>query len=178
MTNEFRGAGLITRATIVSVDDAGDHQRLVARGYAGEQYSEVVRAQSHGLSSNPPPGAVGTLLRMGESDRVVALGFEMPGRIKNLKSGGTAVSDSTGRALAFNPGEPVTLDGKGGEVKVLNASKVTVSSTAEILLEAGGRFIRIRPGRVDIGIASAGEDAPARMMTEAGPSNIVWARVS
>lgn len=66
----------LTRATLVEVDDSGSQQLLRLKGLHGEEFSKVYRFQPHGFSSVPAVGSEGVLLRMGETERMLALGFE------------------------------------------------------------------------------------------------------
>lgn len=169
--NEFHGAASITRGTLVAVKDDGDDQRIEVRGYAGERFTEVVRSQVHGFTSNPPVGSTGHFLRMGESDRLFALGFETPGsRPKSIPPGGKALYDSSGKVLKFLPGQGADWNAAGQEVTIHNATKVTISGSAEIILSVGGTHIRLRPGRIDLGLMVGTH----RMMTESGPSNTIY----
>lgn len=95
----YRDANLFTRARLLAFDDAGEFQTSNIRGYAGETFTKVHRIQSHGFSSHPPADAVGLMLRMGESDRALALGFETAGRPRSLPTGGTALYDQHGNVL-------------------------------------------------------------------------------
>lgn len=175
--NEFHHAGAVTRGRIVRVDDAGDHQRIEVRGFAGELFTDVVRAQPHGFTSNPPVDAVGHFLRMGESDRLFALGFETPGRPRSIPAGGKALYDSSGKVLKFLPGDGVDLDAAGQTVTIRNASVVKIEGTASVSMGVGSMWVNVTGGRVDLAASAAGGAAPVRMMTESGPSNVIWGRV-
>lgn len=174
---DFSDAPSVTRARIVSVDDGGEHQRLTVEGHAGERFSDVVRAQPHGFTSNPPADAVGYFLRMGSGDRLVALGYETPSRPKGLPPGGKALYDSSGKVLKFIPGEKMDFDAAGQDVVIRNAKSVSIVGSKELVLGAGGRYVRIRPGRVDLAVTSPDGEGPVRIGTEAGPSNVIWGRV-
>lgn len=116
----FRDANAITRARLMAFDDSGDYQTADFRGYAGETFTKVHRVQAHGFSSHPPADAVGVMLRLGESDRALALGFETAGRPKALASGGTAIYDQHGNVLKMinssvelsAPDVPMTIKAK------------------------------------------------------------------
>jgi phage gp45-like len=95
----YPGANVFTRARLLGFDDSGDFQTANFRGFAGETYTKVHRIQPHGFSSHPPADAVGLMLRMGESDRALAFGFETPGRPRNVPQGGTALYDQHGNVL-------------------------------------------------------------------------------
>lgn len=105
----YPGANLFTRARLMEFDDAGEYQTAKFRGFAGETFTKVHRMQTHGLSSHPPTDAVGLMLRLGESDRALALGFETSGRPRSLPAGGAALYDQHGNVLKMvNTG--VTLE--------------------------------------------------------------------
>jgi phage gp45-like len=147
-------APTITRAKLTAVDDSGEHQLLDFEGYAGESFTKVARAQPHGDSSNPPAGSIGHILRMGSSDRLLALGFETPGRPLNLPSGAKVIYDSGGNIVRLTTSDGISLDAATGVAK----------------LSRGGMSIIVSPGRVDLG--GAGGSA---VQTVAGPSSKVFA---
>lgn len=150
----FDSSSTFTRGRLVSLDDTGEHQRMVVEGYAGERFSNVVRAQSHGFSSSPPAGAVGHFMRMGESDRVFALGYETPQRPLNTIGGGAVLYDGTGNIVYAKMGGGVEVKANAGTVTLTRGSlSVTISQT-----------------RVDLG----GPGGTA-VLTQAGPSTKVFA---
>lgn len=77
---------MITRAKLVDVDDSGSQQLLTLEGLYGERFTKVYRFQPHGFSSVPAAGAEGVILRMGETERMMAFGFEA----KDLRPKGNA----------------------------------------------------------------------------------------
>jgi phage gp45-like len=95
----FRDANALTRARLTAFDDGGEFQKASFRGFAGETFTDVHRIQMHGFSSHPPKDAVGLMMRMGESDRLVAFGFDTPNRPRDLAAGGTAIYDQHGNVL-------------------------------------------------------------------------------
>lgn len=156
MMRDFHDATTITRAKLVSLDDAGEYQRLAFEGYTGERFTEVARAQPHGFSSAPQAGAVGHMLRMGSSDRVLALGFETPGRPRSTVSGGAVLYDANGSVVYAKMSGGVEIKAAQGSVEITRgALKVIVSDT-----------------RVDLG----GPGGPA-VVTTAGSSSKVFAIV-
>lgn len=147
-------APTITRAKLTKVDDSGEHQLLDFEGYTGETFTKVARAQPHGDSSNPPAGSIGHILRMGSSDRLLALGFETPGRPLNLPAGAKAIYDSGGNIVRLTTADGISLDAATGVAK----------------LSRGGMSIIVSSGRVDLG--GTGGSA---VVTLAGPSSKVFA---
>lgn len=111
MSNGFT----LTRATLVETDDTGTQQRLRLRGLAGEEFTGVYRFQPHGFSSVPPIGAEGVLLRMGETERMLAFGFEA----KTLRPKNNAAETS------HVYGKKVVIEGDDIEIK----GKVRITGT-------------------------------------------------
>lgn len=111
-------AWALSRGKVISVDDAGDYQKIVLTGYRGERFSDVIRAQPHGFSSSPPADAVGHLLRMGDSARAVALGFETAGRPRSLSPGGAVLYDATGNRIDVAGTSGIKLNAGTREMKL------------------------------------------------------------
>ncbi len=147
-------APTITRAKLISVDDSGKHQLLDFEGYAGESFTKVARAQPHGVSSHPPAGAIGHILRMGSSDRLFAIGFETPGRPRDLPAGAQAIYDDGGNIIRLTTADGISLDAATGVAR----------------LSRGGMSIIVSPDRIDLG--GTGGSA---VQTVAGPSSKVFA---
>jgi phage gp45-like len=159
----------LTRATLVEADDAGTQQVARLRGMRGEDFTKVYRAQPHGLSSNPPVGSEGLLLRMAESERVLAIGFEAKdSRPRNVPSGGTVLYDAQGNVIKLL-GSSVEQD-FAARPYTIRCGVLTVEAS-ELVLKAGATIIRIRSGRIDLGAMAA----PHRVATEAGFSSTVYA---
>lgn len=169
----------LRRATLERLDDSGTQQIIKKmRGLASESPEDIFRAQTHGFSSHPPKGSEGLLLALGgRSDRMVALGFEHKDkRPKSLDEGGSALYDADGKIIKLVK-EKNYWDAGGKPVEITNATTIEIKGQTDITIGLDGRWIRIRPGRVDLGIESKDEDAPYKVMTEGGPSAIVYARV-
>lgn len=152
----------ITRARIVSVDDTGDQQKITVKGFKNEEFSEVLRAQPHGFSSNPPVDAVGTFLRHGSSDRLTALGFETPGRPRNLPAGVPALynADGTVWKLLENKAD---LDHGGKNSHERGIARKKIEASAWVQFDAGAVYL--------------GKPPYFPVMTSAGPSLHVFAGI-
>ena len=147
-------APTITRFKVISTDDSGDSQTISAEGYSGETFTKVYRAQPHGSSSHPPVGAVGHGLRMGSSDRLLMLGFETPGRPKNLLEGQKVLYDSSGNMIFCKTADGIRVSAATGTVEITRGPmKVIISAT-----------------RVDLGGPGG-----SGVMTSSGPSSKVFA---
>lgn len=159
---EFGEASTITRGRIVSVDDSGETQTLTAEGYAGERFSEVQRPQAHGFSSHPPEGATGTFLRMGSSDRLMALGYETPSRPRNLPPGVPALYNADGTIWKLLPNK-ADLDhgGKNSHERAIGKKKVEVVDWFQV-----------------VGPVYLGYPPYYPVMTAGGPSNHVFAGIN
>lgn len=177
--NRDSTVGHLRRARVDKIDDSGAQQIMKKLlGLASEKPEDVYRAQSHGFSSHPPAGSEGLFLALGgRADRLIGLGFEHKDkRVKNLPEGGTALYDADGKVLKIVKDE-TTYDAGGKPIKITNASTVLIEGASDVVVGVKGRYIRIRPGRVDLGVTDkAGQAGPA-VMTEAGPSSIVFAVV-
>jgi phage gp45-like len=171
----FAGASQITRGRLISIDDSGEHQRLTFTGYAGEKLSDVVRAQPHGFTSHPPANAVGYMLRMGESDRVLALGFETPNRPRSVPVGTAALYDSSGNVIFAKAGEGIKLRAEAGglTIETPQGSISVADGTGDMTITRGPMKILMSATRIDLG----GPGGQA-VQTVGGPSSIVFARVS
>ncbi|HQF31659.1 MAG TPA: phage baseplate assembly protein [Hyphomicrobiales bacterium] len=170
---------MLRRATLEALADDGAHQLVDLRGLVGDKPRGVHRIQSFGLSAVPPAGAHGIIADLGgRSDRAVLLGLEHADhRPRQTPPGGTVLYDAHGKALKFFP-DGTEWDAGGKPVTISNAPKVTVKGNAEVVSSAAdARFTRVRPHRIDLGVLSPDEEAPYRVMTEGGLSNVVWARV-
>ncbi len=171
----FAGASQITRGKVASTDDGGEHQRLTLTGYAGERFSEVVRAQPHGFSSHPPADAVGYMLRLGESDRVMALGFETPNRPRSIPAGTAVLYDSSGNVVFAKGSEGVRVRAEAGGV-LIETPQTSVRiepGSGNIEITRGGMKILMSGSRIDLG----GPGGSA-VQTVSGPSSVVFARLA
>lgn len=93
---------MIFRVELMKVlnDDGDKLQQIRASGYKGEEL-ETMRAQQHGLTSNPPEGSLGYGLNInGRRENAFLIGCEHPDhRPTGFKSGETALYDSTGQKI-------------------------------------------------------------------------------
>lgn len=162
MSGLYPESSTITRGTIVSVDDSGPWQKVEVRGFAGEEFSEVLRAQSHGFSSNPPVGATGTFLRHGSSDRLTALGFETEGRVKDLPPGVPALYNADGTIWKLL-NEKADLDHGGKNSHERGIAKKKVEASDWIQFDGNAVYL--------------GKPPYYPVMTSAGPSKHVFAGI-
>lgn len=171
--------GMLRRATVLETDDSGTQQILKKlRGLASERPEDVYRPQPHGFSSHPPKGSEGWFAAMGgRSDRLLALGFEHKDhRPKNLPEGGAALYDMHGKVLKIVKDE-IDIDAAGKPVTIRNATVVKIEGAERVSVGAGGRWVVVRPDRVDLAVMSPTEQAIPKVMTDAGASNVVFARL-
>jgi len=157
------------RVSIAKVDDSGDYQRLTLKGYASEEFKNVVRAHDHGFASNPPEGSMGLLLPIGmRSDHAHAIGFEhQKYRQKNLPGGAAALYDSKGNVIKLFTGDGVTVTTAAGNTLIETKNgKVTIDASGNVYVNAAQVFLGSKDG-----------SGCARVMTESGPSANVFAKV-
>jgi phage gp45-like len=103
----------------------------------GEAITDDIPAVLHfGLSSNPPlESEVVMVRRGGDRSQSVAIGTShRPSRPKGLKPGDTILYDVRGRHILLNADE-IEIDAKGGPVRVVNATTVTIVASAKVRLE-------------------------------------------
>lgn len=93
----------IRRAEITKIDDAGEQQFADIRGLEGEEFKAVYRAQTFGISGNPPPGSDGIVLMLGgRPDQAMLIGSEHPShRPKNLPVGCKAIYNAHGDIISL-----------------------------------------------------------------------------
>ena len=153
----------VTRGAIVSVDDSGGLQLVTVKGFRGETFTGVVRAQSHGFSSNPPVGAVGTFLRHGSSDRLTALGFETAGRPRDLPGGVVALYNPEGIILKFLPVKADwDLGGRNSHERAI--AKKKIEALDWVVIDAPAIYL--------------GKGPYFKVMTEGGASQHVYAGIN
>ena len=104
---------------------------------AAEAITDDIPAILHfGLSSNPPlESEVVMVRRGGDRSQAVAIGTShRPSRPKGLKPGDTTLYDVRGRHILLNA-DGIEIDGKGGPVRVVNATTVTIVASGKVRLE-------------------------------------------
>lgn len=177
---EFWDASSITRGKIRAVTDSARGQTLDVEGFTGERFSKVLRGQPHGFSSHPPVDAVGHFLRLGSSDRLVALGFESGARPVDSPPGTAVLYDDKGNTIFAKGADGVKMRAKAGGIEV-------EAETGNITLKRGGMSATLSDDRIEFSLASGlkivltpgrvdlGGEGGARVATESGFSNKVYA---
>jgi phage gp45-like len=140
------------RFQATSTDDTGDVQKVSGQGAAGESLTNVLRVAHFGLASHAPKGSHGLALSpRGHADLALLLGLEHPAsRQRNLPEGASKLYDANGNMIFCNLGNGVTISAATGDVVVTSAS-----------------------GKIYLG----GVAGASPVMTEAGPSSVVFAKV-
>lgn len=161
--SDFRDASTLTRGSVSEIDDSGATQFMTVKGFRDETFTRVRRAQPHGFSSNPPVGAAGDFIRLGSSDRLVALGFETDGRPKSLPPGVPALYNADGTVWKLLPAK-ADLDhgGKNHHARAIGKYKVEASDWVQF----------------DGVAVYLGKPPYFPVMTTAGPSQHVYAGIS
>lgn len=162
MSGLYPESSMVTAGTLVTLDDSGDAQMMKVRGFSGEEFTEVRRAQAHGITSNPPPDAVGLFLRHGSSDRLTAFGFETPGRPRNLPRGATALYNADGTIWKLLP-DKADLDHGGKNHHARGIAKQKTEAEDWVQFEAKAVYLGMPPY--------------FPVMTTAGPSKHVFAGI-
>jgi phage gp45-like len=84
-----------------------------------------------------------------------------------------ASSDSDEAISIVMTPDAVTIT-KGNSKIVLTASTILVEGGGDIAVGVPGRYVRVRPGRVDLGVTSPTGQADPQVVTTAGPSTKVF----
>lgn len=135
-----RLANLIGIGRMTTVDDGGDLQLMqVTEGAAGSGFvdrvlDKVRRVTDFGFSSVPPHGSEVIMIRRGgdRSCSIVIGTSHRPSRPKGLQPGDTAIYDVRGAIIKLTVAG-IEVDGAGHEIKVTNASKVTLDAPDVVL---------------------------------------------
>lgn len=171
--------GTLRRATSFEIDDSKSQQFVKKmRGLKSEQFEDVHRPQPHGFSSHPPSGSEGIFLALGgRSDRLLALGFEHKDkRYKNLPEGGAAIYDADGKVIKLISDKGV-WDNGNKPLEIGNATKIKINGKNDVAIGVDGCWVRVRGGRVDLGVASPDGSAEFGVETSGGTSTVVFAKV-
>jgi phage gp45-like len=128
--------------SLVETDDADIHQRGTFTGLAGERFTQVMRPQPFGLSSNPPAGSRGLLLFGGPNREIAAaLGMEAGAhRPRSLPVGATALYGANG--------EIVSLVGKTIRIK---ADTIVLDGVVKLGGDGAAREVAMRDSVDDAG---------------------------
>ena len=165
-------------ARVLKVNDSGGQQLVNLHGAYGDKPRKVWRPQDYGYSSNPPAGSEGIIHAIaGRSDRLIFRdGGHQSYRPKNLPVGGTALYDADGKLLKIVKDE-TTYDAGNKPLTLRNASKVKIEGNEDVAIGIGGTWVTIKGGKVYLGVGSLDETVSTAVVTTAGPSTIVFAKV-
>lgn len=169
----------LSRALVVASDDTKKRQELSLQMLHTEGRAEVEHWHPYGFFSVPLPPTEGgdqaaaiVAFLGGSRDHAVALGVsDKRHRPKDGQPGEVGLHDDQGQIVVLRrDGIEITAPaGKSVTVTVGNA-KIKVEN-GKIMAEVRNTRVFVRNQRIDLGI----EDAPYRVVTEAGPSEVVYA---
>lgn len=116
------------RGTLNLVKSADNIQKVQVSGLADETLQDVELMQQFGLTSVPPAGTQVVVLPMGgETTHSIVIATENGSfRVKNLKSGETAVYDESGSSIILKQGRLIEID--CDILKITATTKVEISS--------------------------------------------------
>lgn len=165
-------------ARVLKVDDSGPQQLVNLHGAYGDKPRKVWRVQDYGYSSVPPAGSEGLMQAIaGNSDRLLYRdGGHQDHRPKGLPVGATALYDADGKLLKIVKDE-TTFDAGNKPFTIFNATKVKIEGTEDVAIGVGGVWVTVKNGKVYLGVGSADETVDTAVVTTAGPSTIVFAKV-
>lgn len=163
----------IFRTELKETDDTGEMQTGVGYGYTNEEVSGVHIVRQHGLASHAPKGSHGIgIAGQGERALVAFLGLEhQDKRPRKLKEGNTTLYDAKGNATRMLGDDGIWHDASDRAQK-MTGKTITITGTDKVILKVGGTTVTVTAGRVDLG----GEGGSA-VMTQSGPSSVVFAKV-
>ena len=116
------------RGKLNLVNSADNIQKVQVSGLADEILQDVELMQQFGLTSVPPAGTQVVILPMGgETTHSIVIATENGSfRVKNLKSGETAVYDESGSTIILKQGRLIEID--CDILKITATTKVEISS--------------------------------------------------
>lgn len=116
------------RGKLNLVKSADNIQKVQVSGLADETLQDVELMQQFGLTSVPPAGTQVVVLPMGgETTHSIVIATENGSfRVKNLKSGETAVYDESGSTIILKQGRLIEID--CDILKITATTKVEISS--------------------------------------------------
>ena len=198
--------GHLRRVALKKVDDSGEQQLVDADGLASESFRQMVRVQPHGFSSNPPLDSEGMVLALGgRSDRAMVLGLEDPKtRQRDLPIGTSVLYDDQGSVVYVKGKDGIIVNAAKGDVSIVSQKRdvtitsgsdtdsgqqpgniVATSPKGQVRIKAAEDHVTIVPGtdhdpskRVYLGGTGSDGNVYAAVMTAAGPSINVYARVA
>lgn len=100
------------------------------------------------------------------------------GKGQESSDNGSSAADTSGEeniSIVATP-DDVTIT-KGDSRIVLTSDDILVEGASDIAVGVPGRYVRVRPGRVDLGVTDPKGEAVPQVATTAGPSSIVFAVV-
>lgn len=163
-------------AIIRRVDDSGNLQKMQVETLGHSVYDNVEKFEQFGFTSNPPLGLDAIIIERAGKHIIVAIG-DRKYRIKNMKSGDTAIYDVRGQTIILNETGIATTDAHGNKIITDSSGiKTTDTNGNDIKMEASGISLTDKNGN-NIKMSSAGVDINGVLITKSGamttPSTIV-----
>lgn len=151
----------LVRFRVESVDDSGPFQKVTGRGEGGEILRDIYRPQPDGLNTIPKAGALGFALFDGSRER---------GIVQGLEHADERPTGETGKVLYGPDGQRIRSKAGGGmEVEAPGGLKMK---------GAAGMGVMTIGDKVYLGGDPAAGHTFSKVMTEAGASPFVFARIS
>lgn len=157
----------LVRFRVISVDDSGPIQLVTGRGEGGERLENIMRPQPDGLTTVPDVGSLGWAAFDGSRTRGIVQGLENPDKRPTGQAGGSKVLyGPDGQKINLKPGGAIAMEGAQGQSFGMN--------------ENGDQVLKPKAagGKVYLGGDPEEGGVFAKVMTEAGASPFVYARVS
>lgn len=172
--------GLVTRATVSTVDDTGETQTATLQGRAGAEMTEVEILQPFGFASTPPDGGLVIVLAVGgDQGDPVALPIAAPGsRMGKVPAGEAVLYGKDGsRVHVKADGSIDVISSKVVHVAIPDVAEFDVTMTyvrgkmaSGERFVAGAGFAKLVAGGHFIAATAGGPKASAAVTLGAEPS--------
>jgi phage baseplate assembly protein V len=154
--------GLVRRAVVRAVDDAGGRQTVQAEGLAGDLRDQREHFQPYGFSGHALPGAeclmlsvgggAGHTVVIGVEDRRYRLAATQPGEVALYDDQGQVVH-LTRDGIVIRSSNPITVEGqvvtvRATELARIEAVDVQIHATASLRLDCGGQGVTWTPSQI------------------------------
>lgn len=128
---------MIGRARLTTGRDDSSVQRHQVRLGALEVRDNTPRLAEYGFTSMPPAGSDAVLAFIGgdRSNGVIIATGHQASRLKNMKSGETALYDDLGQRV-FLTRQGIVIEGAGLPVTICNAPEVILKAESKVRIEA------------------------------------------
>lgn len=113
-----------------------------------------------------------------EEDLTVQMGEDENAKMVMTEEDITITQGGENASKVFMTNEEIVVSqGENNSRVTIQLDYIEVKGAAECSVGVDGRWVYINQGRVNLGVSGPKEMAPVKVMTEAGPSSVVWAKI-